>query len=302
MPPPPRHVRSLSRPPAAADHAEGEGDATRRRHVSRGHGMPHITSRASFSHGRSSPSSSLTSTGAASRAAISTMRVFAYRTVVAIAVSPSFFVFYGWRRCHLRSASGLGNSGRGRSLASATPRPLGTREIIARLKTAPRRRRAVPSRTINASLNVAASDARSLAGCSRQRGAGPPKRDRRPRITAALRAAVLVFVAQAGARAVIDVDHILGASKHASPSVEQFLDTLTTVPTRSAPCRVTLPLPSVGDEYMYPRPASNPTHADNAVHDITAYRIGEDGVGDEYTYRRPASKTMSIWIAVRRAT
>ncbi|TRM62081.1 hypothetical protein BD626DRAFT_570302 [Schizophyllum amplum] len=58
MPPPPRHV-------------EGEGDATRRRHVSRGDGMPHITSRASFSHGRSSHSSSLTSTGAASRAAIS---------------------------------------------------------------------------------------------------------------------------------------------------------------------------------------------------------------------------------------
>ncbi|TRM62074.1 hypothetical protein BD626DRAFT_570294 [Schizophyllum amplum] len=349
MPPPPRHVRSLSRPPAAADHAEGEGDATRRRHVSRGHGMPHITSRASFSHGRSSPSSSLTSTGAASRAAIS--------------VDDARFCVSHCRRhcgvtivlCLLRMASvssslretrtviGLGDASTpwdpGDHRAAEDRAPATARSAVAYYQTHPSmdgrvdaepgrarsRRRVRVRRTgrgtarpkaahtatarsavalcrLCASSFVAASDARSLAGCSRQRGAGPPKRDRRPRITAALRAAVLVFVAQAGARAVIDVDHILGASKHASPSVEQFLDTLTTVPTRSAPCRVTLPLPSVGDEYMYPRPASNPTHADNAVHDITAYRIGEDGVGDEYTYRRPASKTMSIWIAVRRAT
>ncbi|TRM62068.1 hypothetical protein BD626DRAFT_596513 [Schizophyllum amplum] len=281
MPPPPRHV-------------EGEGDATRRRHVSRGHGMPHITSRASFSHGRSSPSSSLTSTGAASRAAISVddarLCVSHCRHRCGVAIVP----------CLSLMVSVSSSLRRGRVLASATPRPLGTRETIARPKAAhtATARSAVALCRLCASFFVAASDARSLAGCSRQRGAGPPKRGRRPRITAALRAAVLVFVAQAGARAVIDVDHILGASKHASPSVEQFLDTLTTVPTRSAPCRVTLPLPSVGDEYMYRRPASNPSdeymyqqgHADNAVHNITAYRIGEDSVGDEYTYRRPASK------------
>ncbi|TRM59772.1 hypothetical protein BD626DRAFT_539224 [Schizophyllum amplum] len=43
---------------------------------------------------------------------------------------------------------------------------------------------------------------------------------------------------------------------------------------------------TVGDEYMYRRPASE---------------AWGDGVGDEHMYRRPGSKAMSIWIAVGRA-